>query len=255
MDALVDQTLAGIVLAAGESRRMGQPKQLLPFGERTILERVVDTLLTAGIGEVVVVLGHLADRVRAVLGDRPVRAVVNASYRQGMLSSVKCGVHAVGAGYDAVLIALGDQPHIEGVVVSEVMQAYQTGMLALSSHVMGQKGHPIIINLRKYRQAIADLPEDAGLNALMQQHADDVHLIDVATEDIIRDIDVPDDYTREPRQVYGTEVIPMNDVFAEILRLKQDGQRGALCTIISASSLPMSAAKMLVGEMAPWSAP
>jgi molybdenum cofactor cytidylyltransferase len=198
VDALVDQTLAGIVLAAGESRRMGQPKQLLPFGEGTILERVVDTLLTAGVGEVVVVLGHLEDRVRAVLGDRPVRAVVNASYRQGMLSSVKCGVRAVSAEYDAILIALGDQPHIEGAVVSEVMRAYRAGDAGIViPHYGDKKGHPIIINLQKYREAITNLPEDAGLNALMQEHADDVRLIDVATEDIIRDIDVPDDYTRE----------------------------------------------------------
>jgi molybdenum cofactor cytidylyltransferase len=198
VDALVDQTLAGIVLAAGESRRMGQPKQLLPFGERTILERVVDMLLTAGVGEVVVVLGHMADRVRAVLGDRPVTAVVNESYRQGMLSSVKCGVRAVGAGYDAVLFALGDQPHIESAVVSQVIRAYRTGNAGIVIPRYGaKKGHPIIINLQKYREAIANLPEDAGLNALMQEHAADVRLIDVATEDIIRDIDVPDDYTRE----------------------------------------------------------
>ena len=195
---MVEKTLAGIVLAAGESRRMGQPKQLLPFGERTILERVVDTLLTAGIGEVVVVLGHLADRVGAVLGDRPVRAVVNASYRQGMLSSVKCGVQAIGAEYGAVLIALGDQPHIECAVVSEVMRAYRAGKAGIVIPRYGdKKGHPIIINLHKYREAIVNLPEDAGLNALMQEHAGDVRLTDVATEDIIRDIDVPDDYTRE----------------------------------------------------------
>jgi molybdenum cofactor cytidylyltransferase len=198
VDAVVDQTLAGVVLAAGESRRMGQPKQLLPFGERTILERVVDTLLTAGVGEVVVVLGHVADRVRAVLGDRPVTAVVNEFYRQGMLSSVKCGVRAIGAGYDAVLFALGDQPHIEGAVVSEVMRAYRAGNAGIVIPRYGdKKGHPIIINLQKYREAIVNLPEDSGLNALMQEHADDVCLIDVATEDIIRDIDVPDDYTRE----------------------------------------------------------
>jgi molybdenum cofactor cytidylyltransferase len=195
---LVDKTLAGIVLAAGESRRMGQPKQLLPFGEHTILERVVDTLSAAGVGEVVVVLGHLAERVRAVLGDRPVRAVVNASYRQGMLSSVKCGVRAIGAEYDAVLIALGDQPHIECTLVSEVMRAYRAGNAGIViPRYNEKKGHPIIINLQKYREAIGNLPEDVGLNALMQEHADDVRLLDVATEDITRDIDVPDDYTRE----------------------------------------------------------
>jgi molybdenum cofactor cytidylyltransferase len=196
--ALVDKNLAGVVLAAGESRRMGTPKQLLPFGECTILERVVDTLRTAGVGEVIVVLGHLADHVRAVLGDRPVRSIVNESYRQGMLSSVKCGVRAIGADYDAVLFALGDQPHLEAVVVSEVIRAYRAGNAGMVIPRYGsRKGHPIIINLQKYREAIVNLPEDVGLNALMQEHADDVLLIDVATEDIVRDIDVPDDYTRE----------------------------------------------------------
>ena len=195
---MVDKTLAGIVLAAGESRRMGQPKQLLPFGERTILERVVDTLLTAGVGEVIVVLGHLAERVRAVLGDRPVRAVINEAYRQGMLSSVKCGVRAIGTGYDAALFALGDQPHIACAVVSEVIGAYRTGDAGMVIPCYGgKKGHPIIINLQRYREAIVNLPENVGLNALMQEHAKDVRLIDVTTDDIIRDIDVPDDYTRE----------------------------------------------------------
>jgi molybdenum cofactor cytidylyltransferase len=195
---LVDKALAGVVLAAGESRRMGRPKQLLPFGERTILERVVDTLLMAGVGEVVVVLGHLADRVRPVLGARPVRAEVNESYRQGMLSSVKCGVRAIGAGYDAILFALGDQPHIESAVVREVIGAYRAGSAGIVIPRYGaKKGHPIVIDLQKYREAILNLPEDGGLNALMQEHADDVRLIDVATDDIIRDIAVPDDYTRE----------------------------------------------------------
>jgi molybdenum cofactor cytidylyltransferase len=195
---VVDKALAGVVLAAGESRRMGKPKQLLPFGERTILERVVDTLLTAGVGEVIVVLGHLAEPVRAVLGDRPVRAVINESYQQGMLSSVKCGVRAIGAEHDAVLFALGDQPHIDSAVVSEVIRAYRAGNAGIVIPRYGEKkGHPIIINLQKYRETIVSLPEDVGLNALIQKHADDVCLIDVATEDIIRDIDMPDDYTRE----------------------------------------------------------
>ena len=195
---MVDEALAGVVLAAGESRRMGRPKQLLPFGERTILERVVDTLLTAGVGEVIVVLGHLADRVGAVLGDRPVKAVVNEAYRQGMLSSIKCGVQAIGPEHDAVLLALGDQPQIDTAVVSEVIRAYRAGNAGIVIPRYGAKnGHPIIINLQTYREAILNLPMHVGLNALMQECVDDVRLIDVATEDIIRDIDVPEDYTRE----------------------------------------------------------
>jgi molybdenum cofactor cytidylyltransferase len=194
----MDTALAGIVLAAGESRRMGTPKQLLPFGERTILERVVDTLLTAGVGQVIVVLGHLADRVRTVLGDRPVQAIVNEAYRQGMLSSGKCGVQAISTDHNAVLFALGDQPQIDSAVVREVIRAYRAGDAGIViPRYNGKKGHPIIINLSRYREAIIDLPDSLGLNALMQEYADDVHLIDVTTEDIIHDIDVPEDYTRE----------------------------------------------------------
>lgn len=194
----VDIALAGIVLAAGESRRMGTPKQLLMFGDQTILEQVVDTLITAGVGEVIVVLGHLAERMRGVLGDRPVRTVVNEQYREGMLSSVKAGVQAIRPGFDAVLFALGDQPHIDSATVREIIIQYRKGIEGIIIPRYGtKKGHPIIINLRKYREAILNLPEHVGLNALMQEHTDDVRLFDVATDDIIRDIDVPEDYNRE----------------------------------------------------------
>jgi molybdenum cofactor cytidylyltransferase len=194
----VDDGLAAVVLAAGESRRMGTPKQLLPFGDRTILQCVVDTLLTAGVGEVIVVLGHLADRVRAVLGERPVRTVENTSYREGMLSSVKCGVRAIGAGCDTLLLALGDQPHIRAAVVSELMRRYRQGTAGIVIPRYGsKKGHPIILNVSRYREAILQLPDDVGLNALIQEYIDDVCLIDMATEDIIRDIDYPEDYARE----------------------------------------------------------
>jgi len=183
---------------------MGSPKQLLPFGDRTILECVVDTLLTAGVGEVIVVLGHLADRVRAVLGDRPVRAVENTSYRQGMLSSVKCGVRAVGDSCDAVLFALGDQPHIAASVVGELMRRYRQGAAGIVIPRYGsKKGHPIILNVPRYREAILHLPDDVGLSALIQEHTDDVCLIDMATEDIIRDIDYPEDYSRELTRFAG----------------------------------------------------
>ena len=190
--------IAAVVLAAGESRRMGTPKQLLPFGDRTILECVVDSLLAAGIEEVIVVLGHLADRVRAVLGTRPVRPVVNERYRGGMLSSVKCGVAAIGADYDAVLFALGDQPQIASTVVRSVMARFQEGKTGIVIPYFGtKKGHPIAIDLHKYRDAILAIPEDVGLNALMQAHQDDVCLLEMGTEDIVRDIDYREDYLRE----------------------------------------------------------
>ena len=195
---VVNVRMTGVVLAAGESRRMGTPKQLLPFGDRTILERVVDTLLAARMEEIIVVLGHLADRVRTVLGDRRVRTVVNETYQQGMLSSVKCGVRAIPTDGDAVVLALGDQPQIEQGVVREIIARYREGLAGIVIPRYGEKkGHPIVIDLHKYRDDILTLPEGVGLNALMQAHGDDVRLIEVGTEDIIRDIDYREDYDRE----------------------------------------------------------
>jgi len=130
--------------------------------------------------------------------------VENTSYRLGMLSSVKCGMRAVGAGYDAVLFALGDQPHIAASVVSELIRRYRQGTAGIVIPRYGaKKGHPIILNVPRYREAILNLPDDVGLNALIQEHIEDVCLIDMATEDIIRDIDHPEDYAQELARLTG----------------------------------------------------
>src|SRR5258708_2714627 len=103
--------VAAIVLAAGASLRMGRPKQLLPFGESTILGCVVDMLVASQVNSVTVVLGHHADEIREVIGGRPVCVVTNPMPDRGMLSSVQCGI-AAAPDAEAYLIALGDQPQL-----------------------------------------------------------------------------------------------------------------------------------------------
>ena len=122
-----DERIYGLVLAAGMARRMGSTKQLLPFGDRTVLQTVVDTLHGADLAGVVVVLGHDADAVRESLRGRPALCCVNDAYREGMFSSVLCGLHHLPGDADAVLVALGDQPQIELRVVQAVVQAYREG--------------------------------------------------------------------------------------------------------------------------------
>ena len=149
----------GLVLAAGLSRRMGSPKQLLPFGSKTILQTVVDVLLGLDLVEVVVVLGHEAERVRASLGDRAVRCCVNTNYRTGMFSSVLCGVHEIPEQADAMLLALGDQPHVEARVGAAVIDAYQKNDAGLVIPTWeGKRGHPALIDLKRYRSEILSLP-------------------------------------------------------------------------------------------------
>src|SRR5512143_2764872 len=105
--------ISAILLAAGESRRMGEFKQLLTFAGKTFVECCADQLLGSRAGEVIVVTGHREADVRRALGNRPLRPVHNPDYREGMASSVKRGVAAVSPNAVAVLIALADQPQID----------------------------------------------------------------------------------------------------------------------------------------------
>ena len=194
----MNEQIYGLVLAAGMARRMGSTKQLLPFGDRTVLQTVVDTLHGADLAGVVVVLGHDADAVRESLRDRPVLCCVNEAYREGMFSSVLCGLHHLPADADAVLIALGDQPQIELNVVRAVLRAYREGdrgiMIPISG---GKRGHPVLINLSRYRGEILRLSGDEGLKPVMRGHPQDTLEVPVDDEGILRDLDTPEDYRSE----------------------------------------------------------
>ena len=194
----MNEQIYGLVLAAGMARRMGSTKQLLPFGDRTILQTVVDTLSGADLAGVVVVLGHDADAVRESLHGRPVLCCVNDAYREGMFSSVLCGLHHLSADADAVLIALGDQPQIELNGVQAVVRAYREGDWGIVIPVSGGKrGHPVLINLSRYRGEILSLSGDEGLKPVMRGHPHDTLEVPVDDEGILRDLDTPKDYRAE----------------------------------------------------------
>ena len=186
--------IMGIILAAGMSMRMGSPKQLLPLGGRPALEWIVD-VLTAQLDQVVVVLGHRAAEIAAVVDDPKVTLAINEDYRQGMLSSVQCGLRAAGnANY---LICLGDQPQLASSVVEQILQVStiaDQGMVIPTYE--GKRGHPIYIH-GKYRREILTLSLDGGLNRLMQWHPDDVLEMAVAEDGILEDMDTPADYRRQ----------------------------------------------------------
>ena len=184
----------GIVLAAGMSTRMGSPKQLLPLGGRPALAWIID-LVTAQLDQVVVVLGHRASEIASATDDQKVTFAINEGYRQGMLSSVQCGLRAAGdADY---LICLGDQPQISSSVVEQVLKVSaiaDQGMVIPTYE--GKRGHPIYIH-GKYRREVLNLSLDGGLNRLMQRHPDDVLEVAVAEDVILEDMDTPADYRRQ----------------------------------------------------------
>jgi molybdenum cofactor cytidylyltransferase len=192
------KNIYGLVLAAGLSQRMGTPKQLLPFGPKTVLQTVLDVLLGLQVMDVIVVLGHEAERVRDSLGDRNVTYCYNADYKEGMFSSVLCGVNAIPDTADAMMIALGDQPHIEARVGRAVVDAYQCGSKGIVIPTWdGKRGHPALVDLKRYRDKIVFLPGDEGLKPIMRGYVDDTLELEVDDAGILRDLDTPEEYRLE----------------------------------------------------------
>lgn len=188
--------IAAIVVAAGLSTRMGQPKQLLPYAGHTVIEQIVSVLLQCPLAEVVVVTGHERQAIEATLADWPVRCVFNPNYKQGeMLSSVQRGLATLlEAKTAAALIVLSDQPQIEVPVVRRLIEAYQAepGPLTIPSYQM-RRGHPILIDRACWPEILA-LGWDQTLRAVIKSHAHQINYVVVETESVLRDIDTPEEY-------------------------------------------------------------
>lgn len=191
-------TIAAVVAAAGRSRRMGQPKQLLPWGSGTVIQAVVDCLVRAGASPVIVVTGHQADAVRAALAHTSAQTVHNPDYRHTeMLASFQRGVAAL-TGHPTpllgTLLALGDQPHIPVDAVQAVLaRALETPeAIVVPSHRM-RRGHPIYLPRSLWPELLALGPE-ASLRELLQRHERRIVYQVVDTEAVLLDIDRWADY-------------------------------------------------------------
>jgi len=193
--------VSAILLAAGESRRMGEFKQLLPFAGKSFVECCVDSLLASRVDEVVVVTGHRHRDVRDALGNRPVRVVHNPDYQFGMSTSVKCGVEALPLETQACLIALVDQPQIEPEIINRVIDAYvEHRPLIVIPNYNGRNGHPIILDLSLRKEVLA-IDTTQGLRQVVHAHSDRLRLVDVDSETVLIDFDLPEDYHRLSEEV------------------------------------------------------
>lgn len=187
--------ISGVILAAGLSSRMGEPKQLLPFGESTIIETVIDNLLGSKLDEVIVVIGHEAEKVQAHIQHKPVKIVFNPDYKEGMLTSAQRGVESIPASADAFAMTLVDLPLITSDLVDMVIDAYSQAEngIAVPSYNY-RRGHPVIFD-RRYADDILRLDRDGGgVRSLFKKYADDIHYVTVDTDRILTDIDYRKDY-------------------------------------------------------------
>ena len=186
--------LAGIVLAAGESSRMGRDKALLSYQGSTFLNHIVSRFVTR-LDPVVVVLGHHAESIRASLTPAPrVRVALNGQYKLGMLSSLQEGVRSLPDDAGAAMFTLVDHPAVEGATLDLLISEWErTGAPLVIPRVGERRGHPVIAS-RAILDEILQLPADASPKNVVRRHQEQTHYVEVEDPGVLKDIDHPSDY-------------------------------------------------------------
>lgn len=192
----VEGELWAIILAAGQSRRMGFPKMLLTFNGRTMIENVISNVSESKVENSIVVLGAERDKLVKLMDKLNVRYCYNEKYKEGMLSSVKCGFRNLPTRYNAVLVFQGDQPLVSPNVINAVIGAYLSSEKGIAIPVFkNRRGHPILISER-YKDEIEKLNPAKGLRSLADKFSDDVLEVDTDDEGILRDFDTYEEYMK-----------------------------------------------------------
>ncbi|MFN2531894.1 MAG: NTP transferase domain-containing protein [Pyrinomonadaceae bacterium] len=194
--------LAAILLAAGQSRRMGQFKPLLPFGDKTVIESCIDYLVTGGVTDLVVVVGHRANDVRNALRSTSAKFALNPIADSEMSASIASGIGEIEGSNGAVLIALVDHPAVTTTVVQSLAGEWRNDSRIVIPTWHGRGGHPVLVDLG-FRDALSHLDSAKGLKGFLDAQRTAVKHLPVDCPFIARDIDTWDDYTALHCDVFG----------------------------------------------------
>jgi molybdenum cofactor cytidylyltransferase len=189
--------IAGLILAAGESRRMGRDKALLTYRGRTFLETIMGNLGAAGIEKVTVVLGHHAEAIQRAVDLGRVRVVINQEYLRGQTSSLQLGLAAAAADSpEAVILCLVDHPAISPEVIAKLRVSFEsTHPPVLIPTYKGERGHPVVISQGLFPELLALLPVEPA-NAVIRKYRNETQFVEVADRGILIDVDDPPAYER-----------------------------------------------------------
>ena len=194
--------VAAILLAAGQSRRMGAFKPLLPFGNTTVIEHCIDYLQQGGVETIIVVLGHRADEVRSRLNKRNVIFALNPDPNSEMGASIAAGIRVLPASSAATLIALVDHPAVPPAIVATLIETWQQGDPLVIPTWQERGGHPVLVDL-SFKSELLNLDASGGLRALFDTHRNVVERIPVDSPYVARDMDTWDDYRTLHHEVIG----------------------------------------------------
>lgn len=189
--------VALVVLAAGQSRRMGANKLLADLRGRPLVSWAVDAALASRASPVIVVTGHQAEAVRAALADRAVQFVHNQDYAEGMAGSLRRGIEALPADVDAVVVLLGDMPRITGAHIDRLIEAYSPagGRIVCVPANEGRRGNPVLIG-RPLFGALEALRGDVGARHVIAGNPDVVHEVEWEDDTIFADVDTAPELER-----------------------------------------------------------
>lgn len=189
--------LAVAILAAGESRRMGAPKALLPYRGRTLVEHLLEVTRHPRVGMALVVLGAGADTIREQLPLAPEMIVVNPDWPKGQLSSIQAAIRSLPEGAtEGLLLCPVDHPLVSSALVARLIEEFDSsGKLIVLPTYRGRRGHPVIFRAALYPELLAAAPE-VGARQVVWAHAAD--LLEVATEEegVVLNLNDPEGFKR-----------------------------------------------------------
>lgn len=188
--------VAGLILAAGASSRMGRPKQLLDWGGRPLVRAAAETALAARLDPIVMVVGGARPEVEAALAGLPLHLVANPDYAAGQSTSLRAGIAALGELADAVVVLLGDQPFVSAAIVERLVAEWQASQAAIVAPVYaGQRGNPVLFARTVFPELLA-IRGDQGARGVLAADPSRIHPVVFDDPRPLADIDTLEDYER-----------------------------------------------------------
>ena len=196
MDKREKSGVSAVVLAAGMSRRMGTPKQLLRMDGKTVLERTLESVRASNVGEIVLVLGHAAGSIEKAISTDRMKVVHNQDFQQGMGTSLRAGLAAVDAEASAALIVLADQPFVRAETLNRLIACHQESRPEIIIPLYkGFRGNPVLLD-RSVFPELKELRGDVGCRAIFGSHTENIRKLPVEDMGILLDIDSPEEYQK-----------------------------------------------------------
>ena len=201
--------ISAVILAAGESRRMGkQNKLFLPVGGEALLVKLVKALCHSDVGQVLVVIGYEAEQIRLELNDLAVSFVYNHNFREGMTTSIKSGIREVSQDCDGFLICLADMPFLNTSEINKLIHAYVQNRIKGKRLIAvpmfkGQIGNPVLFS-SEFRNDILEHKKKSGCKGIIIKNSEYVMKIEMDNDSILLDVDTLEDY-QIAKEAFATE--------------------------------------------------